>query len=366
MIKWLQTYAGISTIGQNIEQVELENLRKEVKKYRKKYQKEDKEMEISSESEDEITPEEQAKFDMEMKKKQQKKKVFRQSVSAEVYGLHNKKGDFVPRNIPKSEEQKKSILDKCGQSFIFNSLEENELNTVLAAFEEKRYKPGEPVIQQGEEGDVIYLVDQGELDCEKVFKPGEEPKHLKVYKPGESFGELALLYNAPRAATIKAKTDCILWALDRQCFNHIVKDAAMKKRERNEETLKKVELLSTVEAYELGQIADALKSKKVDAGTNIIKMGEEGNEFYILEEGKAYATKCTEPGKEPERVMDYTDGAYFGELALLKNEPRAATVTAETECKLLYLDRMAFKRLLGPLENLLQRNSEKYIKYMKK
>ena len=81
---------------------------------------------------------------------------------------------------------------------------------VLAAFEEKKYKPNDIVIKQNDEGDVIYLVDQGELDCEKVFKPGEDPKHLKVYKPGESFGELALLYNAPRAATIRAKTDCVL------------------------------------------------------------------------------------------------------------------------------------------------------------
>jgi len=46
---------------------------------------------------------------------------------------------------------------------------------------------------------------------------------LKTYKPGEAFGELALLYNAPRAATIKAKTESILFSLDRECFNHIVK-----------------------------------------------------------------------------------------------------------------------------------------------
>ena len=50
---------------------------------------------------------------------------------------------------------------------------------------------------------------------------------LKIYEPGEAFGELALLYNAPRAASIKAKTDCLLWALDRNTFNHIVKDASM-------------------------------------------------------------------------------------------------------------------------------------------
>ena len=53
-----------------------------------------------------------------------------------------------------------------------------------------------------------------------------EATYLKTYVPGEAFGELALLYNAPRAATIVAKTACVLWQLDRNTFNHIVKDAA--------------------------------------------------------------------------------------------------------------------------------------------
>jgi len=51
--------------------------------------------------------------------------------------------------------------------------------------------------------------------------------YLKTYKPGEAFGELALLYNAPRAASIKAKTDAILFSLDRETFNNIVKQSAM-------------------------------------------------------------------------------------------------------------------------------------------
>ena len=92
---------------------------------------------------------------------------------------YNKKKEFKPRNIPKTDEQKKSILDKVSKSFMFNSLENEDLNTVLLAFEEKKYKAGENVITQGEDGDVIYLVDQGDLDCEKVLKKGEKPTFLK-------------------------------------------------------------------------------------------------------------------------------------------------------------------------------------------
>lgn len=74
---------------------------------------------------------------------------------------------------------------------------------------------------------MLYLIESGTLDCYKTFKKEEGQKHLKVYYPGEAFGELALLYNAPRAATIVAKTESILWSLDRETFNNIVKDAAM-------------------------------------------------------------------------------------------------------------------------------------------
>ena len=151
----------------------------------------------------------------------------RSSVSAEVYGAFNKKEDFKPRVIPKDEEQKKRILNKIGESFLFSSLEQNEMETVLGAFEEKKFNAGDAVITQGEQGDVLYFIEEGELDCYKTFKKEDGDVWLKLYNPGEAFGELALLYNAPRAATIKSKTDSILWALDRETFKNIVQDAAV-------------------------------------------------------------------------------------------------------------------------------------------
>jgi cAMP-dependent protein kinase regulator len=141
--------------------------------------------------------------------------------------MFNKKENFKARVIPKTQEQKDRIVNRVMHSFLFNSLEEKELETVINAFEEKRFTIDQHVIDQGEHGDVLYLIENGTLDCFKVFKKDEGEKFLKVYNPGEAFGELALLYNAPRAATIVAKEDCLLWALDRETFNNIVKDAAM-------------------------------------------------------------------------------------------------------------------------------------------
>ncbi len=95
----------------------------------------------------------------------------------------------------------------------------------------------------------------------------------------------------------------------------------------------------------------------------MIKQGDSGNVFFIVVEGEAYATKSTsEEGKE-EEVMTYGQGDYFGELALLKNEPRAANVIAKTKIKLASLERASFIRLLGPLEDILKRNIEVYKNY---
>jgi len=83
----------------------------------------------------------------------------------------------------------------------------------------------------------LFIVDSGLLKCYKKFPNQSSETFLKDYHPGESFGELALLYNAPRAASIIAHMESVLWVLDRDCFNNIVKDAAMRKREKWEEFL---------------------------------------------------------------------------------------------------------------------------------
>ena len=136
MIQWLENYEGIKSKDEdgNTERAELENLRKEIKNYKKKYEEFDKEMEVTSESE-ELSPEEQQRIDEELKKKQQKKKFNRLSISAEAYGIHNVKKPYVPRVIPKNDDQISRIKEKCLQSFIFNSLEDKELKTVIDSFE---------------------------------------------------------------------------------------------------------------------------------------------------------------------------------------------------------------------------------------
>lgn len=126
---------------------------------------------------------------------------------------------------------------------MFGALDENELRIVIDAIQEVKCKPGEALIVEGDAGDCMYVLESGSLNCTKVFKGNTEPTQLKVYQPGEGLGELALLYNAPRAATITAIEDSIVWRLDRDTFNHIVKDAAQRKREKYDQFLQTVPIL---------------------------------------------------------------------------------------------------------------------------
>lgn len=120
---------------------------------------------------------------------------------------------------------------------------------------------------------------------------------MKDYAPGEAFGELALLYNAQRAASVIAKTPCILWALDRETFINIAKESAVKKRQKYENFLKSVTILANLDAYEISMISDALKTCSYKENDFVIKEGEIGDVFYIVEEGEAVATKRLELGK---------------------------------------------------------------------
>jgi len=269
----------------------------------------------------------------------------RQSVSAEAYGEWNAKKAFVPPVNPKTDEQKERLKNCLTKSFMFTNLESTDLGIIIGAMKELIAQPKERLIKQGDAGDFLFVVESGKIEC-SIDGKGV----VKTCEAGDVFGELALLYNCPRAAHVDATEKSVLWQLDRDTFSHIVKEAAQKKRVRYDAFLQKVPLLASMDAYERSQLADALKVETFDkAGTVIVSQGEEGKKFYILEDGEAVATK------NGTQVMSYNAGDYFGELALIRNQPRAATITTKTDgCRLLSLDSGSFKRLLK-VNDLLER-----------
>ena len=355
MYSWLLDYNN----QKSKERIELETLREQIKLYRNEEispsnqidnrysfintnmkiinhteDKKNQNKNYSSESEEE---ENIGIINIEERRQKLAEKGQRAGISAEAFGRFNKKRTFKPRVIKKTDSQKLKIKERCLTSFLFNNFDDQEISTIVDSLEEKHYKKDDYIIKQGDNGDYVYIIEKGELICEKVFNKGDPPTYLKTYKEGELFGEL-----------------------DRLTFNSIVKESAINKREKYKKFLETIPLLSTVESYELYSICDAIKTEKYEKNQFIIKEGEEGDKFFILDEGEAVATKENMNFKK-----QYLKGDYFGELALLRNAPRAASVMAVTDCKVLSLDRPAFKRLLGPLEDILKRNSEAYEKYAK-
>ena len=146
--------------------------------------------------------------------------------------------------------------------------------------------------------------------------------------PGDTFGELALMYNAPRSATVKALADSVVWAVDRQTFRSIVIDLAYAKRRLYESFLRSVPLLETLVDSEIYRICDALQPAVYQPGEVIVHQGDVAHQFFIVEEGEARVTihqpntdgvaGSNGDGSDVE-VTRLTRGNYFGELAFLKD-----------------------------------------------
>lgn len=227
------------------------------------------------------------------------------------------------------------------------------MQTIILAMKEERFAKGDKVIKEGDDGDFLFVIEEGQFDCIKLIDNVE--KVVKTCEPGDVFGELALLYNCPRAASVVGKGDSVCWKLDAECFNNIVKEAAMKRREKYDSFLKSVALIQSLDAYQRSQVADALVPETYKRGDVIVRQDDPGDKFYILEEGNLYATKNND------RVMDYKPGDYFGELALLKNQPRAASILVQSDtAKVLSIGRASFSKMLGSLQDILAKQSAGY------
>lgn len=283
----------------------------------------------------------------------------RTSVSAESMQPDADSGNWKPPKHPKTQDQLDRLKTAVSNNFLFSQLDEQSFGTVLDALSERSIPaPNIKVISQGDEGDYFYVVEQGDFDVyihsSGALQPGPDGMGNKVgsISPGGSFGELALMYNAPRAATIvSASKGGVLWQLDRITFRRILMTDAAEKRKMYEGFLEEVPLLSSLKPYERAKIADALETVKFSSGQNVITEGEPGDAFYLLEAGEAHAFK----GGNDKTLKEYTRGGFFGELALLDDKPRAASVVAKTDVKVAKLGRDGFKRLLGPVESIMRR-----------
>ncbi|XP_044070256.1 cAMP-dependent protein kinase type II-alpha regulatory subunit-like isoform X2 [Siniperca chuatsi] len=289
----------------------------------------------------------------------------RVSVCAEAYNPDDDEDDDAePRVVhPKTDEQRRRLQDACRDILLFKTLEQEQFSEVLDGMFEVLVKPQEHIIDQGDDGDNFYVIEKGVYDI-FVQKDGLSVCVGKYDNKG-SFGELALMYNTPRAATIVATQEGALWGLDRATFHRLIVKNNAKKRRVYEAFIERVPLLKSLELSERMKIVDVLGARVFKDGERLITQGEEADCFYIVESGEVKImikskTKASQQDNTEVEVARCSTGQYFGELALVTNKPRAASVYAVGETKCLVIDIQAFERLLGPCMDIMKRNISQY------
>ncbi|KAH8053564.1 cGMP-dependent protein kinase [Aureococcus anophagefferens] len=180
----------------------------------------------------------------------------------------------------------------CGDSINFGNYTKKvvaktdaapEKEELLDSFEAVKYGKGTTIIKQGDRGDDFFVMEMGTVE----FYIEGNKKAVGACGSGKGFGELALMYNTPRAATVLAKTDIIAWKIDRERFRLVLANHA--------------------KARGLTKLADCMDEEDVDDGVDIIKEGEDGHTFYIIANGEVEVSTA-KAGK----VASLKKGDYFG------------------------------------------------------
>lgn len=308
------------------------------------------------------------------KLKQMQNKTRRKGVATESID-NDKVKNYVKPVFAKDQETITKLEVKLKEDpkmqVLFGHLDSTGLRDVVNAFQPKDIPEGVDIIRQGDPGDCLYIIKEGNVD---VFvarpgktgevKAGDKGPKVTTLGSGALFGELALLYNTPRAATVTAASKKVnTWRLDALDFKMLLMQSSQEQYEKYEGWLSKVDLLKTLNHYELSRLADAMESQKFSVGDTIIKQGDEGDRFFILESGSAAAYIQGDAGEKEVKRYSST-GDYFGEIALLTSEPRKATIRAIAGgCAVASLAASDFANLLGPLNDILKEQADKYPQY---
>jgi putative peptide zinc metalloprotease protein len=204
---------------------------------------------------------------------------------------------------------------------------------------------GEVVVRQGERGADFFIIADGQAEV-SILERGEE-RTVRRLKPGEFFGERALLEGGIRTATVRALSPMRLLVFDEHTFwSELAGPIAWQRRVRealNErELLKRVPLFADVSSRQLDLLAVKLSVVQFNKGDVIVRKGEPGHDFFIIREGRVAAVDGS--GRT---LSELGPGEFFGEIALLRDTARTATVIGTVAGSVWRLGRQDFHELLG-------------------
>ncbi|CAG9310229.1 PKG_7 [Blepharisma stoltei] len=243
---------------------------------------------------------------------------------------------FIDVYAAKTLEDKSMILNALNNHFIFTSLTDEDKEIVVETMQLYVFEINTVVFEQDKIGKGYYVVRTGQLE---VIANG---KRISKIHPGEGFGELALLHESPRSATVKTLEKATMWGIERNTFRKVIEELNTQIYEQNREFLEKVNMLQPLSSQQKDSLAASLVSCKYVAGEKIITEGDEGMHLYIIKEG------CVSVQKNNKEIARLYSGQFFGEMTLLYNVPRQASCVAmDGVVKCVALSREDLQKALG-------------------
>jgi CRP-like cAMP-binding protein len=225
----------------------------------------------------------------------------------------------------------------------FEDLPEDVLSDLAGRVSLRTFPAGKPVVRQGERADAFYVVRKGSLQVVEEDRDTGDEHVLRVLGAGDSFGELALATGTARTATVRAETAAELFEVDRSTFERLLADAAsLPEFEPTFQAIAELRAIPAFAALEPDQLMRLLEHgawRNVSPGEEVVRQGEVGDAFYAIGAGRVDIVR------DGEVVNSLGPGAHFGEVALLRDAPRNATVAARTPLRVFRLEREGFDAL---------------------
>jgi putative peptide zinc metalloprotease protein len=256
----------------------------------------------------------------------------------------------------------RSLLRMLQEMAIFSGLSQGEIFLISSRLQIKRFGKGMTVVKQGDVGDELYIIKSGKVEV-SVRSDADDTERIVAYLgEGEYFGEVALVGDVLRTATCRATTPLEVWALSKRDFNQLAR-SNLDLPERLDRAvvtmtmLKRMPLFREFRYKQLNMISSMLKSEVVPPKTVIIRESEPGDAFYIIRSGEVVVTAKSESGEET--LARLGEAEYFGEIALVSNQPRTATVTSISRTELLVLEKRDFDTVVELISSELEQSGSR-------
>ncbi|XP_022080649.1 cGMP-dependent protein kinase 1-like isoform X2 [Acanthaster planci] len=278
-------------------------------------------------------------------------------ISAEPQALRSAKEMAAQefKKYPKSKGARDCIKAAILDNDFMKNLELSQIQEIVDCMYPVEYSRDSCIIKEGDVGSLVYVLEDGKVE---VTKDG---KFLTTMGKCKVFGELAILYNCTRTATVKALTNTKLWAIDRPCFQAIMMKTSLVRQADIVELLHKVAIFQHFPEETLNKIADVVEETYYDDGDYIVRQGAVGDTMYIIQKGKCHVTQRPGSGGSPRLTNTLKKGDYFGEGSLDgRDEKRDANVIAAEKDGVvcLTLDRDSFLQVTGGPDSFISKNIE--------